>query len=239
MEDRNLEISVLGSEMGGIVGFLPEELCDAIQTLSESVEPVNGATGMPKPTNDPDEILYGNIPRGIEDDETRLSELRWLDHNLLSSIKGVDLPEMIIDACLQIAGYCGWNYAIAWEEMMQHTTYRATKQGSGHYTWHSDIGIGGQDPSTTVRKLSCSIQLSDPDEYEGGYFQWLEQNDLQNRMAKEKLINHENLARTLPYSFQKKGSIIAFPSTTIHQVTPITSGIRKSSVIWFSGPPLQ
>ena len=25
-----------------------------------------------------------------------------------------------------------------------------------------------------IRKISCSVQLSDPDDYEGGHFQWIE-----------------------------------------------------------------
>ena len=33
-----------------------------------------------------------------------------------------------------------------------------------------------------------------------------------------------------------RGRIVAFPSFMIHRVTPVTRGIRKSIVIWITGP---
>jgi PKHD-type hydroxylase len=38
---------------------------------------------------------------------------------------------------------------------------------------------------------------------------------------------------------QEKGKIILFPSFMIHRVTPILSGIRKSIVIWITGPKFR
>ena len=49
---------------------------------------------------------------------------------------------------------------------IQYTIYEGSKQG--HYDWHHDVDWGnnsGQD-----RKLSITVQLSDPAEYEGGDF---------------------------------------------------------------------
>jgi len=37
----------------------------------------------------------------------------------------------------------------------------------------------------------------------------------------------------------RKGSIIAFPSYILHQVTPVTKGVRKSAVLWLSGPAFK
>jgi PKHD-type hydroxylase len=56
--------------------------------------------------------------------------------------------------------------------------------------------------------------LSDPSEFEGGEFQFQE-----NESVK-----------------MKKGSVIAFPSFLKHQVTPVTSGKRYSAVCWINGP---
>jgi hypothetical protein len=39
----------------------------------------------------------------------------------------------------------------------------------------------------------------------------------------------------LPH-IKNKGACICFPSYTYHRVTPVTSGIRKSLVVWFRGP---
>ena len=80
------------------------------------------------------------------------------------------------------------------------------------FDWHLDFGIG--DSST--RKLSISIQLSDPDSYEGG--------DLQFR------INNKEIDAP-----RAQGTAIIFPSFIMHRVTPIVSGFRRSLVGWVSG----
>lgn len=96
-------------------------------------------------------------------------------------------------------------------EDMQFTVY--TDTADGHYSWHLDAG-GNHD---LYRKLSLVLQLSDPDDYEGG--------DLQVFTSSE------------PTSVdKKKGLIAAFPSYTLHRVTPVTKGIRKTLVIWVAGP---
>ena len=94
-------------------------------------------------------------------------------------------------------------------EDLQFTTY-----GPGdHYDWHVDKGQPGQAP----RKLSLVLQLSDPMEYAGG--------DLE--------VWGENQPVSVT---RQKGLIAAFPAYTLHRVTPVTAGIRKSLVIWLAGP---
>jgi len=39
-----------------------------------------------------------------------------------------------------------------------------------------------------------------------------------------------------PEGFEKKGSIIAFPSFLKHRVTNVTKGTRNSIVSWIQGP---
>jgi PKHD-type hydroxylase len=34
----------------------------------------------------------------------------------------------------------------------------------------------------------------------------------------------------------KRGQILIFPSFVVHRVKPVTKGIRKSLVIWVTGP---
>ena len=86
----------------------------------------------------------------------------------------------------------------------------------GKYEFHTDNGPGG----ARYRKLSCSILLSEPEDFEGGVFQ------VNNG---KKLLNY-NL---------KKGEILFFPSWTLHRVKPITDGERKSLVGWFGGTPYE
>ncbi len=82
----------------------------------------------------------------------------------------------------------------------------------GFYDWHMDAG-----PQAPRRKLSISVQLSAPDDYEGG--------DL------------EFFFRNTPVSADRdKGLIIAFPSVIMHRVAPVTRGARYSLVAWIEGP---
>jgi len=97
-------------------------------------------------------------------------------------------------------------------EQIQYTEYYDTNKG--HYDWHMDIGAQGIMP---FRKLSVTVQLSGPDEYEGG--------DLQ-------LWTGGQYPITGP---KGKGNIIIFPSFMLHRVTPVVKGTRKSFVLWLGG----
>ena len=103
-----------------------------------------------------------------------------------------------------------YHFDLAALESLQYTVYHAG-EGS-HYGWHVDQGR-----TPTRRKLSLVLQLSAPSDYEGC--------DLQ--------IFASSQIDTAP---KTRGTLIAFPSYTLHRVTPITAGIRKSLVMWCSGP---
>lgn len=109
----------------------------------------------------------------------------------------------------------GWNYDITGMEDVQIGKY----QESGHYCWHADIGPPCEQ--NFQRKLSCSVQLSDENTYEGG--------DLIFQDAGGDKY-------TAP---RKQGSIVVFPSTLRHKVTPVTSGTRFSAVAWMRGPAFK
>jgi PKHD-type hydroxylase len=84
------------------------------------------------------------------------------------------------------------------------------------FDWHLDFGPG----ESSKRKLSMTIQLSDPSEYEGGDLQFM--------------INQNIVSAS-----REKGIIVIFPSFILHRVTPITKGTRQSIVGWVSGPPYR
>jgi PKHD-type hydroxylase len=101
---------------------------------------------------------------------------------------------------------------VALSEGIQFTEY----SGEGaHYTWHVDKGY-----HYSPRKLSLTVQLSDPASYEGG--------DLELFYG----IEPEPMGRT-------QGSVHMFASTMLHRVTPIVSGTRYSLVAWVTGPPFR
>ena len=118
-------------------------------------------------------------------------------------------------------------------ESMQYTRY---SEGQ-YYTWHSDAGLTecykpitvgnrveglGQDfvneNVEMVRKLSFAMQLSDPDDYEGGNVQ---------------LIDEGGKNYIVP---RQRGTIVLFDSRTQHRVLKVTKGMRKSIVGWTVGP---
>lgn len=93
-------------------------------------------------------------------------------------------------------------------EGFQFTNYKAP---SGKYGKHVD-----RLTNSIIRKLSISIQLTDPKEYEGGELYIYEQ-------EKGTLLD------------KKQGTLIMFPSYVLHEVTPVTKGERNSLVTWVTG----
>jgi PKHD-type hydroxylase len=100
-------------------------------------------------------------------------------------------------------------------EDFQYTVY---DEPDDHYSWHMDTvkQVAGKTP----RKLSMVLQLSDPADYSGG--------DLQIKGGP----NDTSVKR-------ERGLITIFPSYMLHRVTPLESGVRKSLVVWISGPPFK
>ena len=94
---------------------------------------------------------------------------------------------------------------------LQYTVYNEINLGN--YQKHLDIGR--QFPN---RKLSFSVQLSEDKEYTGG--------DLRFHYIK----NQPEIAP------RARGTVIFFPSWIVHDVTPVTQGIRRSLVGWVDGP---
>jgi PKHD-type hydroxylase len=91
-----------------------------------------------------------------------------------------------------------------------------TQHDQGHYDWHTDASLCNSNH--VYRKLSMSLMLSDPSEFEGG--------ELQVKYGNDDIKQLE----------QKKGRAWFFPSWTLHRVTPVTRGIRRSLVLWVGGP---
>jgi len=126
------------------------------------------------------------------------SELRWLFDKVKECVNAVNAD--------------WFRYDLTGFEGIQFTRYSA--QGD-FYSSHVDTA---SLPGGAVRKLSFTIQLSDPDSYEGGEV-----------VLYNSLIDSVTLSRTL-------GSISFFPSYSIHEVKPVTRGVRYSLVGWACGP---
>ena len=118
-------------------------------------------------------------------------------------------------------------------ESMQFTRYEAGQ----FYGWHNDAGLATQYKPVSVgnrseglgkdfmnenieiiRKLSFTLQLSDPDDYEGGNVQFLDESGKSY------------------FAPRQRGCLVLFDSRTSHRVLKVTKGTRKSIVGWTVGP---
>lgn len=82
-----------------------------------------------------------------------------------------------------------------------------------HHGWHVDLAAAGCEE----RKLGISVQLSPPDDYDGGELQ----------------IYDPHTPASAP---RDQGCAIAFPSYVPHTVTPVTRGVRLALTAWAIGP---
>lgn len=116
-----------------------------------------------------------------------------------------------------------WNFNVDFAEPCQFTIY---KKGQ-HYNWHIDGGITKPEYNGKIRKLSMTILLSDPKDFQGG--------DLEFDFQNNKPFSDVNIYSTT--GLLRKGSICMFPSFVYHRVTPVTKGTRYSLVVWVIGQP--
>jgi PKHD-type hydroxylase len=122
------------------------------------------------------------------------SRLAWITRELNSKFYNFDLYGFVED--------------------FQYTVYNDNE--SGHYDWHTDASPKADLP----RKLSIVLQLSSPEDYDGG----------------ELMIRQSSTEETV---YKEKGLIAGFPSYVQHKVNPVTRGTRKTLVIWSAGPAFR
>lgn len=88
-------------------------------------------------------------------------------------------------------------------------------QGGGTYGFHVDNAI--RKPKTSLQRVrtdvSSTLFFSEPEEYEGGELV------IQDTYGEQRV--------RLP-----AGDLVLYPSTSLHQVTPVTSGARYASFLW-------
>lgn len=152
-------------------------------------------------------IKTATVGDGVIDPAQRRSKTSWMRLNE----ETVWLYDKIGWVSRQLNGqFFGFNIS-GFSEDLQYTTYESVEEGM--YDWHIDSGFSRD---RAPRKLSLTIQLSEPDEYEGG--------DLQILTGKEAFTCHKT-----------SGTVCAFPSFTLHRVTPVIKGTRRSLVVWLTG----
>lgn len=114
-----------------------------------------------------------------------------------------------------------FNFDLDGYQNIQYTKYKV----NDFYDYHMDNPLSivdYKDIDHCTRKISASILLDSMNQdFEGG-----------NLMIKtDRNTNDSNL--------KIKGHMLLFPSFMLHKVTSITKGIRRSLVIWVTGPKFK
>jgi PKHD-type hydroxylase len=143
----------------------------------------------------------------FKEDSYRKSNIKWVPFDDQHKWIYDKLGEMAMEANNNMFHFD----LFSMPEQIQYTEYYDYEQG--HYDWHMDIGYN----ELSQRKISITVQLSGPDEYDGG--------DLQLWPGGTYPINAP----------RGKGNVVIFPSFMMHRVTPIIKGTRKSFVLWLGG----
>jgi len=204
------------------------------QAYDESAIPLNEKTHQ--------QVIEETGKENLKHTYVRDSEVAWLNDQWL-----YDLIHPYIHRANAAAG---WNFEWDCSEQFQFTTYKP----GGFYGWHEDSsmchfskykriipGITYQNEDESypadythnksivgkVRKISLTINLNLPGEYEGGNLKF----DFGPHNENERY--HECI------EIRPQGSIVLFPSFINHCVTPVTKGTRYSLVLWSLGKPFR
>jgi PKHD-type hydroxylase len=144
-------------------------------------------------------------------DDIRRSQIRWIQRKQEWQDLFVTIDKLVAQANIDFFRV-EYNYL----PIIQFTEYDYAYQGT--FARHQDCFLTVH--SEHQRKLSFSIQLSDPDSYEGGDLEFTDVGIVPKAQ-----------------NMRQQGTVIIFPSIIFHQVTPVTKGMRYSLVGWYEGTP--
>ena len=145
---------------------------------------------------------------GTVNTKKRVTTISWIPFNEMPEMYN-DLNRFIQRANLNHFGFDD----IQITENAQFTEYPE----GGFYNWHMDCDINMHN-EPPVRKISMTLLLNDPSEFQGGELEL---------MAPGKKVN------------LTQGHAITFASFLNHRVVPVTKGVRQSLVVWFGGKPFR
>jgi PKHD-type hydroxylase len=193
------------------------ELCDKIVLTGEKIDPKPGKVA---------------TENGFDvNTDKRSDKIAIIPHHTDTKWLYDELWEIVVEINRQ-----NWGYNIEALEELQYSQYFKDH----FFGWHRDtidtVGrLSKSNRPDLTRKISLSIQLSDPTEYSGGVLE-LNQNEMGDPETPDtsdpKTRSGEIDIREMAAS---RGSIIAFPSIIRHRVSPIRHGCRKALVAWVGG----
>tara|TARA_B100001123_G_C15210391_1_gene987025 strand:+ start:767 stop:1465 length:699 start_codon:yes stop_codon:yes gene_type:complete len=213
------------------------------QDIKDAGDPILGNTKNKNAT-----VYIGEGIKGL-DTNIRICDVAWMNHSWM-----YELLHPFVNMANESAG---WNYQWDFSESCQYTVYNKggfygwhTDQGNscnqGAYRYiYNDFIVG--DVGTTIapcitdnptdnpnldgkiRKISMTVNLDEPDDYEGG--------DLEFDYG---ILHRKNATRFKTMTeIRPQGSLVVFPAYTYHQVQKVTKGKRHSLVMWSCGEPYK
>jgi len=175
--------------------FTPEQCLDIIK-VGHSQKKENAQVGISK-------------KGGAYDTKKRITHISWIPFKMMPHMYKI-IEKVMLQTNGNHFGYEGMQIT----ENAQFTEYPK----GGFYDWHMDAEINCQfEP--TVRKVSMTILLNNPSEFEGGDLEFMSDGN-----------KPDNL---------QQGEAIFFCSMLRHRVNKVKKGIRRSLVMWFGGPPFK
>jgi len=149
------------------------------------------------------------IGNNVSDTAIRNSRISWIPSNNVAT-------QWIFRNCTDMVNDLNekyFKYDLLYIESLQFTEYNGNNLNPAFYVKHCD----NLPTNNGSRKLSFSILLSEENSFVGG--------DLMLHYQKDPVV-----------ATRKQGVAVTFPSDLLHEVTPVTSGIRYSLVGWVVGP---
>ena len=174
--------------------FTPDQ-CRQIIECGRKLPPQTAQVGM-------------NKPGGGTDTKKRITTISWIPFK--------ELPEMYRDLYTFIVKANENHFGFGDIRITENAQFTEYPEG-GFYDWHMDCDVGMQH-EPPVRKISMTLLLNDPAEFEGGELEV---------MAPGKFAN------------LKQGHAICFASFLNHRVNKVKRGMRQSLVVWFGGKPFR
>ena len=174
--------------------FTPDQ-CRQIIESGRAQKPQKAQVGMGK-------------PGGGTDTKKRVTTISWIPFKEMGHMYQ-DLYRFVVKANENHFGFVD----IQITENAQFTEYPE----GGFYDWHMDCDVN-MSHEPPVRKISMTLLLNDPSEYEGGELE---------------------LMTPGKFAELKQGHAICFASFLNHRVNTVKRGMRQSLVVWFGGKPFR
>ena len=170
--------------------FTPDQ-CNQIIASGRAQKPQEAKIGM-------------NKPGGGTDTKKRVTTISWIPFK--------EMGHMYQDLNLFIQKTNENHFGFGDIRVTENAQFTEYPEG-GFYDWHMDCDVN-MTHEPPVRKISMTVLLNDPSEFEGG---------------------HLELMAPGKFAELKQGHAIIFASFLNHRVNPVTKGMRQSLVVWFGG----